>query len=294
MVESAIESALNQGPEAEVIVVDDGSTDKSFETASAFEGVTVERTPNRGVSAARNQGLRLARGRFIKFLDSDDLLPPGSITAMFTAAKEQPPKHIVVGAAEVRAAHSTPQKYGYSKFIEQGPIPGALLLRYTMQSGLPLFPRPALEAAGGFNEKLSIGEDYELAARLHVLKYVFVQEPIVAYVLCDHEGERLSRNYGAAGLRKQIATFSAVRDVLVGASKDERISVGRAIWCLGREASRMELKPEAEQLFAMATAIATIQAHVGPLPLRLLYRGLPAYSSERMFEALKSVSRRFG
>ena len=55
----------------EVIVVDDGSTDESAQSASRFPGVTLVRQEHMGASAARNHGLQAARGRLILFLDSD-------------------------------------------------------------------------------------------------------------------------------------------------------------------------------------------------------------------------------
>lgn len=73
---AAIESALAQTYEpVEVIVVDDGSTDRSAAIAAQY-GVRVLRQPNRGVSAACNAGLEAARGEMIAFLDADDLWPP--------------------------------------------------------------------------------------------------------------------------------------------------------------------------------------------------------------------------
>jgi len=74
LVREAIASVTAQSyPDVEVIVVDDGSNDGTAEVVQQFAGVQYVYQSNRGVSAARNGGVALARGELIAFLDSDDL-----------------------------------------------------------------------------------------------------------------------------------------------------------------------------------------------------------------------------
>jgi len=79
-----IESALSQlWPRKEVIVVDDGSSDATLDVArtySSVPGFRVISQPNRGVSAARNAALSLAKGDYIQWLDADDLLDSNKIS----------------------------------------------------------------------------------------------------------------------------------------------------------------------------------------------------------------------
>jgi glycosyltransferase involved in cell wall biosynthesis len=73
----AIQSALDQEPPVEVIVVDDGSADASVEVAASFgERITLVAQENSGQAAALNAGLERATGDFVAFCDSDDLLGP--------------------------------------------------------------------------------------------------------------------------------------------------------------------------------------------------------------------------
>jgi glycosyltransferase involved in cell wall biosynthesis len=75
-IKECIDSCLTQsGVRVEVIVIDDGSTDKSFEIIRRYgDNVISETGPNRGVNYARNRGLELATGKYVKFLDADDKL----------------------------------------------------------------------------------------------------------------------------------------------------------------------------------------------------------------------------
>ncbi|MBI3315391.1 MAG: glycosyltransferase, partial [Candidatus Omnitrophica bacterium] len=86
-VAEAIESALGQRLESiEVIVVDDGSEDQSAAVVrTKFPEVRVVNTPNRGGSAARNLGTRLSSGKFVQYLDADDVLAAGKLRAQIAA-----------------------------------------------------------------------------------------------------------------------------------------------------------------------------------------------------------------
>jgi glycosyltransferase involved in cell wall biosynthesis len=82
----AVESALVQDVDKEIIVVDDGSTDGSAAAiASLGAAVRAIATPNRGASAARQTGAEAARGDFVQYLDSDDLLAPGALATRLAA-----------------------------------------------------------------------------------------------------------------------------------------------------------------------------------------------------------------
>ncbi|MDR5708499.1 MAG: glycosyltransferase family 2 protein, partial [Armatimonadota bacterium] len=79
----ALDSVFAQTrPPDEVIVVDDGSLDRTPEIAASYgDRVRLVRQPNRGEAAARNTGVRVAQGELIAFLDADDAWLPGYLTS---------------------------------------------------------------------------------------------------------------------------------------------------------------------------------------------------------------------
>ncbi len=88
IVTRAIRSVMEQDfSRFELIIVDDGSTDKLEEAVFPFLGDIVHlfHTPHRGVGAARNYGLRMAKGEFIAYLDSDNSWHPSFLSGMYSA-----------------------------------------------------------------------------------------------------------------------------------------------------------------------------------------------------------------
>lgn len=86
-----IQSALRQTwPCKEIIVLDDGSTDRTLAIARGFESndVRVVTQPNQGAAAARNKAFSLSRGDYIQWLDADDLLSPDKVAHQMKIAKE--------------------------------------------------------------------------------------------------------------------------------------------------------------------------------------------------------------
>jgi glycosyltransferase involved in cell wall biosynthesis len=161
-VAQAVESALAQTHPVEVVVVDDGSTDDTAERLAPFAGmITQLRQENRGLSAARNAGIRSASGDWIALLDADDLWHEEKIEAQLAAARVEPAV-VLLGSPACRRPPSgalgrtTARRLGVQDFLATSPFgPSSALIR-----------REALDVIGLFDERLTSAEDRDLWLRL--------------------------------------------------------------------------------------------------------------------------------
>ena len=97
----AIESILAQNYQPlQIVVVDDGSTDRSAAVARSFAGVEYHFQERAGVATALNRGISESKGEFIAFLDSDDLWMEGKLERQLTAFRNDPELGMVLGGVE--------------------------------------------------------------------------------------------------------------------------------------------------------------------------------------------------
>lgn len=156
----AIESALRQnaGP-LEVVVIDDGSTDGSAGVALRFGGaVRYEYQANAGISAARNRGVELSGGRYLAFLDADDVWPDGSLTVRLDTLRASPGAACVCGAVEEFVSPDLQETPGAR-------IPATHPAQVARLAGSMLIERDAFVRVGLFDPRLTVGETLDWIAR---------------------------------------------------------------------------------------------------------------------------------
>jgi glycosyltransferase involved in cell wall biosynthesis len=218
-IRAAIESVQAQTlPVSEIVVVDDGSTDRTAAIAESL-GAVVICQPNAGVSAARNAGIRAAKQPWIALLDADDTWEPEKTELQWSAVERYPDGALVYcgltpfvdsSGTSMRNSQFTPLAWPplsecvsyYARVPED-----FLACEVARCPSTVLVRRDALVAAGLFDETLKFYEDYECFLRILTHhSFVIVERPLVRRRIHD---ENVSHNRAESNL-----TFIRIIDLL--------------------------------------------------------------------------------
>jgi glycosyltransferase involved in cell wall biosynthesis len=208
LLERAIVSVLNQTySNWELIIVDDGSTDNTFELVSSYDDLRIKYIyqENSERSAARNKGIVNASGEYICFLDSDDYYLPTRLENLHNFIKQMPRSFFYTGIQFDNGISLTP-------FDEKGHLEKEINLDFIAEQtiGTPqvCIHRVFLEEEK-FNPALSIGEDKELWFRLaEIAPIVFItnEQSVVAL---NHEDRSVNLKKYNSGF-EQLKTFQLI------------------------------------------------------------------------------------
>jgi GT2 family glycosyltransferase len=225
LVGDAIDSVLAQSyGDFEVIVVDDGSTDYTVQQLSGFGSrLRVLQQRNRGVSAARNLAARQARGKYLAFLDSDDLWLPEKLEIQ-TVFMEQNPSVQICQTEEVWIRNGVRVNPKSKHRKPSGDIFLPSLELCLVSPSAVMLTRELFERIGGFDETLPVCEDYDLWLRIALNHLV----PLINDTLVIKRGghaDQLSRSIWGMDRYRVSALQKLLRSGLDGARRAAAIEV---------------------------------------------------------------------
>jgi len=158
----AADSVLQQDyPAIELILVDDGSTDNSWEVSQTYQDRAIcLHKKNGGIGSARNLGVSKASGHFIAFLDADDVFTPGRLRRQMAVFREEPRMECVQGHMQRFISPEMPTDFaqrirGDTEAVQAAPMASTTLIR-----------RDAYERVGPWDESLQMGVDLEWYQRM--------------------------------------------------------------------------------------------------------------------------------
>lgn len=163
---ATIESVLSQDyPNVEYLIVDGASTDDTAEVVARYAGrLTFVSEPDRGQSDAINKGFRRARGEFVAWLNSDDLLLPGAVSAAVAALRANRAAGAVYGegyqideAGNVISRFAVTQQFNLWKLLN--------VSDYILQQTV-FFRRSVFDDVGWLDESLHYGMDWDILMRI--------------------------------------------------------------------------------------------------------------------------------
>ncbi len=302
-VAETLESVLAQTyPSVEAVVVDDASTDGSWEVVKRFADRWPDRVralrleSNRGGGFARNRGAELARGEFLMFLDADDYVAPGAMEALVPAVRSRPGALAAGESCKVELDEAGRWEMAGRNARLPAPDPDAALRGWLDGSAwVPtcalLWRRDVFESTGGWDESVARNQDGDIAMRALVngARIVRVPEMVGFYRMHGSARMSVSRNFVHADkLSSQLKVIGRIESILV--SQGRRDAFARALaadyesvalqafqnmhWQLGRECLA-----RARRLGGRRTQSATLHG-------RALERVLGMEGKERLAQAL--------
>ncbi len=195
----AVASVLGQTwADLELVVVDDGSADGTpdhLEASFPDPRLRVLRQENRGVSTARNRGVRETAGEWVAFLDSDDLWLPEKLERQLAAVGQEPgwdachTEEVWIRHGRWANPRKVHAKHGGWIFSQCLPLciisPSSILLR-----------RALFDALGGFDESLPACEDYDLWLRLCAARPILLLDERLTVKRNGHPGQLSQAHWG--------------------------------------------------------------------------------------------------
>ena len=276
---AAVRSALDQrGCRFELVVVDDGSPEEIEPLLAAVEDprLRVLRVPHGGEARARNAGMGAARGDFVRFIDADDVLEPGSTARLLGLTGGDDPL-ITYGATLVCDEQLRPIWTMGSRIAGDATVQ-CLLGRFRVRVPSMLFPRAVLEAAGEWDPNFRVSHDWDFVLR--ALEHAPVRGDRSIATLYRRHGAAATADphHGVEGARRVVARYFERHPEARGTALERRAEasleafVARVMLTHGRRREGLRLLRRAVRLQPVAVldvALRGVQAARGEVRRRL-------------------------
>jgi hypothetical protein len=188
----AIQSVLAQTVEiAEIVVVDDGSSDQTAEVAASFPRTRVIRQSNTGQAGARNAGIAIATGEWVAFLDADDVWQPRKTEIQC--------RYITPEAGVIHANSFDPIDFGNLWHRQTYVSPSGALVR-----------KQTLEEVGGFEPTRAVVDDLTLWLKIALTRWSFVKSEVGLFNWRS-TGDNYSGNHSRM-VQEELATVALIGD----------------------------------------------------------------------------------
>lgn len=293
MLAEAVESVMAQTyRNFEIIICNDGSSDDTGSLADALAirhpgVVTAVHQPNRGAGPAREAGRQRARGEFIQYLDSDDLLLPRKFEWQVDALRRHPECGASYGYIRLVNTDGTVKPGPYKGSGDDVPylFPRMLYDRW-WNTDCALFRRSVCDAVGAWSD-LRFSQDWEYDARVGALKTKLVAIREFVCVQRQHAGNRQTGHGRWLSPAQQILFFaslyeSAGRAGVVDTSPEMR-HFSRWVFFAARDAGRLGFNSE-------STALLDLAAKANPSDRQIrLYRSCARVMGARAIACLATI-----
>lgn len=279
-----IESVLGQDyGNVELVIVDDGSTDHSFEIVESYKSknVIVFNQNNRGACAARNSGINKSTGYYLKFLDSDDFLETGTLSREILVAEQYDDQFIPYGFRKVLKDESEP--YENREVLRDQQYVD--LINNNLTITLPLHRRSVIESIGFFDESLRFRQELDLHIRLANSGYKFLYHDSCVFTQYIHSSDvRISSR--KLDVSREVLNLNSIRKKF-NFSCDSEIAAAWSYkyWTLARQFLKESKVEDAKILFKLAIKIAPDRyKDMMPLPYRCAVTALGPKKAELLLK----------
>lgn len=289
-VRQAINSVLRQShSHTEVVVVDDASTDESWEVISSYGDtlIAIRNDRNQGACYSRNRGATLASGEFLLFLDADDYIEPDTIAALIDAMRD---RNAAIAAADWRFLMKSGDSWvAVDSGFPREP-PGKDFLRGWVSGWFVpccalLWRRTTFDATGGWDQSLAANQDGDLILRalLAGARVAKARGGLALYRKRRGLQTSISNALSRDALTSRLRVWQRVQEKLEneGRLENYRVELGRSYYSLARQAYWLDATV-ARESEKRAWKLAGRYAASGTLPHRLLASLLGLGRKERL------------